>query len=175
MRSSSRAPRILIVTLPSTTSSGPLEVDPGALVLKSGRPLLAIADPAKWHMPERALVAWKDTREARRAVADALPFLAAANTVRIVEFVEDESNIATARKRAQDVAAWLAGHGIKASVAARRPLGQACDEIEAAAEDIDADLIVAGAYGRTRLGEWMFGGVTRHLLKTSRRPLLLAH
>jgi nucleotide-binding universal stress UspA family protein len=164
----------LLVFCPRALGKPPV-IDPGALTLRAGRPVLIIPEAAKWRTPERVLVGWKETREARRAVADALPFLLRAETVTIVEVVEDNGGLGKARKRVHDVADWLAGHGVKAQAAVRRPEGRSAESLEAVAKEVRADLVVAGAYGRTRLGEWIFGGVTRSLLTKSRRPVLFSH
>jgi nucleotide-binding universal stress UspA family protein len=110
------------------------------------------------------LVAWKDTREARRAVADALPFLAKANEVVVATI--DTSRDESIRDSLDDVAAFLGHHGIKART--ELIAGEADgDRLLTFARSIHADLIVSGAYGHSRLREWAFGGVTRTLIEES--------
>ena len=123
----------------------------------------------------RIIVGWKDTREARRALRDALQFLQRAEAVTIVE-VGDEETEARARARAADVARYLGRHKVQVgpSIAARTKGGVA-DELIRLAKVEGADLIVAGAYGHSRLGEWAFGGVTRDLLASSPVCCLLSH
>ena len=150
------------------------DVDLGALVLKAGRPVLLLHDKAL-PLAGRVLVAWKDAREARRAVRDALPFLSRASAVRLIEIVEGEGSQTAARERVNDVATWLRTHGIEASTSTARSQGSVPDDLDAAAREFDADLIVAGAYGHSRLGEWIFGGVTRHLTTCAGRAVLLSH
>lgn len=148
-----------------------LGVAPGAVTLECGRPVL-ITPPGIDRLSARSIViAWKDTREARRAVRDALPLLLRAEQVVVVTSCgsfRDES--------AEDVAAFLARHGVNSRPEVRAgEISSIADEIIDAADEIGADLIVAGAYGHSRTREWMFGGVTRSLLEISPVPLLLSH
>ncbi len=151
------------------------DVDAGELVLKSGRPVLVVPAGAAWRPPGRILITWKESREARRAVSDALPLLRRAKDVRVVEIAEGEDSPRMADARVGDVVAWLKRHGIAASKQVVARDGDVIDAVVKAAQDFDADWIVAGAYGHTRLGEWIFGGVTRHLLTESSRPAFLSH
>jgi nucleotide-binding universal stress UspA family protein len=150
-------------------------LDPSALVMQAGRPVFFVPPEAEWLKLGAVLVAWKDTREARRAVWDALPLLRRAREVTIAEVVEIEESAAAARNRVNDVAAWLARHGVTAEVLVPEGIDNASERLDLIASDIGADLIVAGAYGHTRLGEWMFGGVTRDLVSRSTRCSVLAH
>jgi nucleotide-binding universal stress UspA family protein len=135
--------------------------DLGNLILSAGRPVLLAAGGAE-HLPARkVLIAWKDCREARRAVADALPFLSGANEVIIATVERRES--AAAKESAADVAAYLARHGVRAKV--ERVIGKNdAEDLLKFAMSAHADLIVSGAYGHSRLQEWAFGGVTISLL-----------
>ncbi len=151
--------------------------DPGDLVMKSGRPVLIAPVGTETLDASSIVIAWKDTRESRRAVSDALPFLKSARKVLIVEVCEDKDEV-SARIRVQDVADHLGRHGVKASTAVRAEAGRAGSVAEAildAAKMQDAGLIVAGGYGHARLREWTFGGVTRDLLSQNKRAVLLSH
>ena len=143
--------------------------------MQCGRPIL-VAPPKPGKFLGRAVVvAWKDTREARRAVADSLPFLKAAGQVVVVECCAKDG-IAEARLNTSDVVQHLRRHGVEAfgkAVPAARERVSA--ELQITAQEIGADLIVAGAYGHSRLGEWAFGGVTFDLLKAPERFILLSH
>ena len=145
-------------------------VDPGDLALGAGRPILVTPPKVSVLSGKRVVIAWKDAREARRAVRDALPLLKAAEEVLVVAVGE------SGRAGALDVQEHLDGHGIKARtlVHARRESAVA-DELIRAAEREGADLIVAGAYGHSRTREWILGGVTRDLLDHAPIPCLLAH
>jgi len=149
--------------------------DTAEVVLRSGRPVLVAPPRGGKLRGEAVVVAWKDTRESRRAVADSLPFLRAAEAVSVVE-VCDKDAVAAAELHTSDVVQYLRRHGVTAHAKAivAPPEGVAA-ELNAVARTIDADLIVAGAYGRTRLGEWLFGGVTRSLLQEPERFALLSH
>ena len=150
-------------------------LDPSALVMQAGRPVFFIPPEAEWLKLGTVLVAWKDTREARRAVWDALPLLQSAREVTIAEVREGGENPEAARHRLDDVAGWLSRHGVGADVLVPEASDNAAERLDLIAGDIGADLVVAGAYGHTRLGEWMFGGVTRDLVKRSTRCSVLAH
>jgi nucleotide-binding universal stress UspA family protein len=166
----------LIVAGPGLRNSSRAQgvIDPGALILSAGRPVLM---PAESHAPVRldsVVVAWKDTREARRAVADAMPFLAAAKKVAVVT-VEEEA-VHDAKTSAADVVRFLSRHGVSASpvvidVGAR----QAVDALEETAAEFGADLIVTGGYGHSRLRQWAFGGFTRTLLGEGRLHRLFSN
>lgn len=160
------------------TSAGPgfadlaTHADTGDLILRAGRPILVVPDGAATARFATILVAWTDTRECRRAIADALPMLKAADRVVIVEVAIDAIE---ARKPIDDVAAWLARHGVDADKIVARMKGTSIDTLAAIADEIEADLVVAGAYGHSRIREWAFGGVTRDLLLRDRRCTLLSH
>ncbi|HEX2817487.1 MAG TPA: universal stress protein [Phenylobacterium sp.] len=149
--------------------------DPAELVMLSGRPvLIAPPKPGKFH-GRAIVVAWKDTRESRRALADSLPFLLAAEEVAVVECC-DKDAVSDARVNTADVVRHLRRHGVEAfgKAVATSP-ERVSTELNIAAQDIGADLIVAGGYGHTRLGEWAFGGVTYDLLNAPERFVLLSH
>ena len=141
-------------------------VDPGMILLQAGRPLLVAPDLVAPPRLRRVVVAWKETRECRRAVRDALPFLQRAKEILIVGI--DEGQPETAKTHLSDVASYLRRHGVAvAREVWRQPRGPVAAEILHVVREEDADLIVAGGYGHTRLGEWIFGGVTHELLASS--------
>ena len=149
--------------------------DPGELMLKSGRPVLVVPDSGGALKAERIVVAWKDSREARRALADSLPFLKGAEEVRVVGVCrKDEMDDALDHVKA--VVAGLKQHGVRArSMVVEAPNHMVAWELNAAAGNLGADLIVSGGYGHSRLGEWAFGGVTYELLRNPERFVLLSH
>ena len=113
----------------------------------------------------RILVAWNGSREAARAVHDALPFLLAAErtTVLIVDPQAQSSNVG--EPPGADLAAHLARHGVRVEIKTVPGGGLAAgDAILAQAADEGADLLVMGGYGHSRLWEMVLGGATRHLL-----------
>ena len=163
----------LIVTGQSESGSAYRKVNPADLVMLTGRPVLVVPQAVTELAADRIVVAWKDTREARRAVLDSLPFLEKASEVIVVSvaFADDRE----AGNSAADVTAFLRKHDIKARDVRLDPKGSAGDQIIGHAVERRADLIVAGAYGHNRLREWIFGGVTRDLLTRSPVCCLLSN
>jgi nucleotide-binding universal stress UspA family protein len=148
-------------------------VDPGDLVMQVGRPVLVIPPQVGKINLKCAMIAWKDTREARRAVSDALPLLRKVQEVVVVEVIEEESDRSAAHGRLDDVVSWLAGHGIP-SVARVFDFPGNKDPM-AKLYQYGADFIVAGGYGHAQAREWVFGGFTRDLLKRSPQCVFLSH
>jgi nucleotide-binding universal stress UspA family protein len=147
----------------------------GSTILKAGRPVLVVPKRLDSLLPRRIAIAWKDVREARRAVGDALPFLQAAQSVVIVEILE-EGDQNGAVHRLQDVANYLARHRVATVTQRVRPADvTAVDALMRFVEDENVDLLVSGAYGHSRLGEWVFGGVTRELLAAAPICCLFSH
>jgi nucleotide-binding universal stress UspA family protein len=140
--------------------------EPVRLVIDAGRPVLVVPPGVSTLSLRHVAVAWKDTREARRAVADALPLLRHAETVMIVEVLEvDDAN---AQSRLRDVANYLTRHGVKRIAERLRPGDvTAGNALLRMIGDENIEVLVAGAYGHSRFGEWMWGGVTRELLAES--------
>jgi nucleotide-binding universal stress UspA family protein len=150
-------------------------LDPGITILRAGRPLLLVPDDVDALAARRVVVAWKDSRESRRAVQDALPFLRDASEVMMVEVCEYGMEL-QGQKSAEDVAGYLRRHKVTiGAMAYLHTERSVAGEILRFAKDEKADLIVAGGYGRSRLGEWMFGGVTRDLLADSPLCCLFSH
>jgi nucleotide-binding universal stress UspA family protein len=170
-----RAADLIILGRPADPADLYYALDPGATILRAGRPILLVPDTVEVLSLRRAVIAWKDRREARRAVLDALPLLQEANDVMIAEVCEGPTEEAS-QARLNDVANYLKSHGVsveaKVYLHTKQSVGS---EILRFANDEKADLIVAGGYGHSRLGEWMFGGVTRQLLTDSRLCCLLSH
>jgi nucleotide-binding universal stress UspA family protein len=138
----------------------------------------ARAEPptVQWLDLRSVLVAWKDVREARRAVLDALPILAAAKDVTIAEIPEQHTKSSEALSHVEDVAGWLRGHGIVANtVVTKAETGAAiAEQIDRIAANVGAGAVIAGAYGHSRFREWILGGVTRHLAAESSRCAFLS-
>lgn len=159
---------------PARRSQGSL--DPGAALMALGRPIL-IVPPAPNRLPlgSAAVVAWKDCREARRAVADALPMLKSAAQTHVIEICAVDG-MDEAEARTNDVVDFLGRHGVVASGQVLQGDGGArSSQILKFAEDRQAGLIVSGAYGHARMREWVLGGVTHGLLGASSICLLLSH
>jgi len=150
-------------------------LDPGEALLKVGRPTLVVPDGVSSLRAEHVVIGWKDGREARRAIQDALPFLHEASRVIVVEIYESgEESIAQAH--IDDVVRYLTRHRINAIPhVILREQGQGAAQVVELAQEESADLLVTGAYGHSRLGEWIYGGVTRDLLATSSICCLMSH
>ena len=165
--SQARSADLLIVGRAASAMDISRCVDPRAAVLRVGRPMLVVPPALDTLKAERILIGWKDSREARRALQDSLPLLHEAKSVAIVEVCDDGME-ALARTHVEDVAHYLTRHRISvgSATAGTAKHGVAEHLIDLARVE-GADLIVAGAYGHSRLGEWIFGGVTRELLASS--------
>jgi len=150
-------------------------LDPGGAILRVGRPTLVVPDGVSSLRADHVVIGWKDTREARRVVCDAIPFLHDATRVTIVEICPLGEEGA-AQERMDDVARYLNRHHI---IGGPRVIlhgdGSGAALLTRLAQDNGADLLVTGAYGHTRLGEWIFGGVTRELLTTSPICCVMSH
>ena len=147
---------------------------PDDLVVQTGRPVLVVP---KHHRPfdfKCALVAWEETREARRSLADALPILLEMDKVVLLEVAEADDH-ERAHTGLQRVADWLRRHGVHAEIQVSVPAGRCAQRILAVADEVGADLIIAGAYGHSRMRERLLGGVSFELLRSSDRCLLISH
>lgn len=164
-KESRAADLVIIGKTPTEEKAEPIaQLDPSDLIGNIGRPILVVPHDLEILRAERILVAWKDAREARRAVFAALPLLRKCQNAIVAEIDEGPDSEAP-KRRVDDVAAWLAAHGV-AAVGQVEPLrDHAAAQIEAMAKKEGADLIVAGAFGHGKLREWILGGVTRDLLK----------
>jgi nucleotide-binding universal stress UspA family protein len=153
-------------------SSGELPADflPSVLV-ESGRPALIL--PYAGHVGSigsTVLLAWKETREAARAVSCALPWLRRARQVHVIAYGEGMDDSLRALER------YLTAQGVSATIHAggvdERDVGNA---LLSRAADVSADLLVMGSYGHSRAREWVLGGATRTILQTMTLPVLMSH
>jgi nucleotide-binding universal stress UspA family protein len=171
-----RAADLIILGRESLRPAPRHAADPGDVMMAAGRPVLVV--PPK--LPQRqilshVLVAWKDSRESRRAVADALPFLRKAKLITVMEIAESGDEGANHRS-VDDVANFIRLHGAAAIPLALPANDQSvADRLLGYAEANGAGLIVLGGYGHARAREWIFGGVTRSMLKTSPICCLFGH
>jgi nucleotide-binding universal stress UspA family protein len=149
-------------------------LDPSLLVIEAGRPILIVPPEVENCLAKKVVIGWKNTREARRAIWDALPLLQAAEYVVVCEILEHEAP-APEDHRLDDVVCWLGRHEVTAAARLLRPGGDPADILQQVAAYEFADLIVTGGYGHSRLGEWIWGGVTNKLLKSSQLCCLMAH
>ena len=147
------------------------------VIFGSGRPTIVLPEAPKRGSPSSfdvVGVAWDISRPAARAVADAMPILERAKTVRVVTITQ-EKTIDTKRSSA-DLAKHFACHGIEAVLeeeeAAGRTIGQALEDYVTARE---IDLLVMGAYGHSRLRDFILGGATKTIIAHPPLPVLLSH
>lgn len=146
-------------------------------LLSSGRPVLVVPFAGEYPtVGQRVLVGWNATREAARALHDAMPLLTRAEVVTVLAINPRHGIGGHGDVPAADISAHLARHGVNAE--ATHTVAKDISEGEALlsyAADVGADLIVAGAYGHSRTREMVFGGVTRTLLAEMTSPVLLSH
>jgi nucleotide-binding universal stress UspA family protein len=153
---------------------GSRRVSLGDLVMIAGRPILIVPQGITALPMRNVMVGWNETREARRAVADALPLLQAAEHATVLE-VTSENDRANAQVQVEDVAAWLQQQQIGASTEVVITSGMEAGCLHATLRDRKCDLLVAGAYGHNRLSEWVFGGVTMDVLLDPDICVLVSH
>jgi nucleotide-binding universal stress UspA family protein len=148
-----------------------------ALLFESGRPVLVISPHHPMvHPLKHAVVAWQPTRDATRALHDALPLLRVASSVDVlmVDPVVGESR--HGEEPGADIALHLARHGIRVNVVVHaRQRETVATALQRHAAESGAQLLVAGGYGHSRLREWALGGTTRELLDTISLPILFSH
>jgi len=142
-----------------------------SLLLETGRPLLipGTAAPSQ-DFADRVAIAWKPTRQAARAVAYAMPFLARATEVAVLT-VEEEGG----GDDAERLVGYLAWHGVNAHADRLAPGADGAAATLLAAASAKAGLLVMGGYGHTRFTEWVFGGFTQLVLDHAELPVLMAH
>ncbi len=150
---------------------------PEDVALLVGAPTLVVPYVGKFaQVGKQVLVGWNASREAKRAVDDAMPLLAAASSVTVLAINPQKSPIAHGEVPGADIALYLARHGVKAqveqTVAADLGIGEA---LLSRASDLAADLLVMGCYGGSRVRELVLGGATRTILESMTLPVLMAH
>ena len=148
-----------------------------SLPLASGRPVLIVPHALERHpVGRRVLVAWNASREAARAVSDALPLLRRASHVHVLVLSPEISTAAHGEEPGADIGLFLARHGVKLTVSRYEAVGiDTGNLLLSRAFDLSADLIVMGAWGHSRLRELVLGGMTRTLMESMTVPVLMAH
>jgi nucleotide-binding universal stress UspA family protein len=155
---------------------GPRDL-PEAVTLGSGRPSLVIPYIGpQATLGQRVTVAWDASREATRAVNDALPILTRAQAVNVVAVNPRETPFGHGEQPGADIAVHLACHGIKVEVQRIESRDfDVANIVLSHIADQSSDLLVMGAYGHSRLREFVLGGVTRTILHDMTVPVLMAH
>ena len=150
---------------------------PERVTLTSGRPILVMPYAGRFdNVGKCVLVAWNASREAARAIADAMPILVGADSVTVMSVDPRQGAEGDGDLPGADIAVHLARHGVKAqierTVSADVPIGEV---LLSRAADLGADLLVMGAYGHSRMRELLLGGATRSILASMTIPVLMSH
>lgn len=150
----------------------------GAL-FESGRPILILpgeGSGSRFPAVRQAVIAWDASVEAAKAVRDALELLVDAEAVHAVLIDPVPSFEGHGPEPGADLAAYLGRHGIAATVHKLPREGrEVADVLLRCAADFDADLLVMGGFGHSRLRQRIFGGTTTRIMKETRVPVLMAH
>ena len=147
------------------------------LALSTGRPVLLVPYAGTFSsVGQRVLVGWDASREAARAVNDAMPLLVVASSVTVITIDPKQSREEHGDIPGADISLHLARHGVKAQVERTVSGGIGIgNALLSRASDLGADLLVMGAYGHSRVRELMLGGATRTVLDSMTLPVLMAH
>ena len=147
------------------------------VVLYSARPTLLLPCAGRFDtVGTNVMVAWDDSREAARALSDALPLLRLAKRVQVVRWNEAGLNDdKILRQRLDALHQWLMWQGVSADVRVETTQIGIADAMLSRTADLNADLIVMGAYGYPRWSERVLGGATRGLLASMTVPVLMSH
>lgn len=147
------------------------------LILAVGRPVLVVPYAGRFPtLGRRVMVAWNGGREATRAVHDALPLLAGAQSVHVIAVNPGHGMAGHGDIPGADICLHLSRHGVNAVCehVATDDLNVG-EMLQSRAADEDVDLLVMGGYGRSRLHETVLGGATRHMLDSMTVPVLFSH
>ncbi len=146
------------------------------VVIELGRPVLVVPESGNLGtVGKRIMVAWNESRESARAVHDALPLLERADTVTVARIDPGKAGRVDGPASADAIRRHLDHHGVSAEVFEMHRGGQSVGAtLLARAADLKADLIVAGAYGHSRVRELALGGVTEHLFRHTTIPVLMS-
>jgi nucleotide-binding universal stress UspA family protein len=139
-------------------------------LIETGRPILLAPPKLPAKLGVNIAIAWKAGAEAARAVEAAKAFFPTVKSVTIFSAKE-----ADADQRPEELAAYLAWHGIKANVSKLRTSDNVGASLLSAASRAGADMMVMGAYGHSRMRQMIFGGVTQHVIAHANIPVLMAH
>ena len=162
---------------PDGGESDTLQPHPEQVAIASGRPILVVPYAGNFpNVGQRVVIGWNASREAARAVSDAMPVLMAAEIVTVLTIDPREGPRAHGELPGADISLHLARHGVKAeierTVSADLPIGEV---LLSRVADLGADLLVMGAYGHSRVRELLLGGATRSLLRSMTLPVLMSH
>jgi nucleotide-binding universal stress UspA family protein len=166
---------LLVLGRPSRedlTLTGAIDV-----IASCGRPVMLAPNGPLPATISTVVIAWKESAQAARAVAAALPLLAKASKIDIIGVAESADGADRVLRSAEKLAEYLRGHGLAPQAghlaATDRPVGDVL--LEAATGKLHGSLLVMGGYQHSRAREFVFGGVTRRVLHSAPIPILLAH
>ncbi|MCP5368172.1 MAG: universal stress protein [Hyphomicrobiales bacterium] len=161
---------MIVMTRPGSESEVSATLTLNAALFESARPVL-LAPHEGASLPTRhAVIAWNGSAQAARAVRTAMPLMKKMDAVTVVT-IDARGEVTPT---AADVAAYLAWHGIQAQVRSKNGEGPGMVLLNVCRE-VDADLLVMGAYTHSRLRQLIMGGVTRFVLDNAKIPVLMAH
>jgi nucleotide-binding universal stress UspA family protein len=168
-----------LVMLGQTDSSdqNPAVADdfPEYVLLHSGRPVLVVPYAGTFStVAKRVLIAWNASREAARAISDALPLLTRAEEVRLIVFDPKKGWQGHGAEPGADVGVWLARHAVRLEVTRETGNGDIGNRLLSRAADYGSDLIVMGGYGHSQFRETLLGGVTKTIMKHMTVPVLMS-
>ncbi len=164
---------ILVLARPGDEWQSPSMITLESALFESGRPVLIAPPTSPRSLGANILVAWNNSTEQARTMADAMPVLRLAERITILT-VEGAT---VAGPSGEQMARSLKLNGIAAQAITIKPTGKrsAGETILAKADELGCDLIVKGAYTQSRLRQMIFGGTTRHILANAKLPVLMAH
>lgn len=144
------------------------------VIFASGVPSILV--PPQWNAERpvrKVVIGWNASREATRAISDAIPFLVEAEDVRVVVVPEAKINRLLGEDPGTDISRHLARYGIRVTLDSLKGSDAGALILSKAAE-VDADLIVMGAFGQSKITEFVFGSATGTLLRNATIPILLS-
>jgi nucleotide-binding universal stress UspA family protein len=148
------------------------------VLLGAGKPCLVVPDVTSWfrHKPKKILVTWDGSRESGQATDGALPLLKRAERVVVATVCKSHKKDDKLVRHNNDMVDYLQCHGVNAKSHiidnGSSSAGQAISDF---AKDMEADILVMGAYGHSRFREAILGGATRFILENAEIPTLFAH
>jgi nucleotide-binding universal stress UspA family protein len=164
---------MIVLARPGDEWQSPSMITLESALFESGRPVLIAPPTSPRTLATNVLVAWNNSTEQARTMADAMPLLRLAERITILT-VEGAT---VAGPDGEQMARSLKLNGLRADTMTLKPVGKrsAGETILAKADELGCDLIVKGAYTQSRLRQMIFGGTTRHILANAKLPVLMAH
>jgi len=169
--SQSRLADVAVLSEPADDHDGDLASSVTYFVMTAQCPVLAVPQSSKaLNCAGKAVIAWNGSEQAANAVRAAIPMLQVASAVEVVTIGEDPAHFP-----ASTVATYLSRHGIKAELIQRDRDAKIAEAMHDLLIEREADYMVMGAYGHSRIRQTLFGGVSRHFIQSSPVPVFMAH